>query len=264
MLPEVDFCFSFLRRKSEKAVEFEKLLPIAPYLVLPKIMWLRKNIDFGNVYKIIHENDFIVFKLTNEIVTSPNIAGKAHADLKSNRYISEIYGDVDVSSDLMPLIKKPIGNIVGYITKEVSNSIGIPAGTSVVNGLTDASASDVATGTLTPGQANASIGTTLTLHSVVREAVPDPGGHFYYKVYLKNTYLAGGATNAGTLPLDALSKLLRIPLLKLDEMAEKITVGCNDLIAQPEWIGTRIPKSYPHVRGAFMGINEKIYSWSPL
>jgi len=248
-----------LKRKSKKAVEFEKFLPIAPYLVIPKILWLKKNIDFKNVYKILHENDFIVFKLTNEVVTSLNIAGKAHVDIRENRYISEIYEDVDIDINLMPPIK-PIGDIIGYITEKAYNETGIPAGTPVVNGMTDASASDVATGTLTIGQANANIGTTLTLHAVVKEIVPDIAHRFYFKAYIGGAYLAGGATNAGTLPLDALSKLFGIPLTALDKMAEKVPAGCDGLLAQPEWVGIRVPRSYPHVSGFFMNINEKNFT----
>jgi xylulokinase len=248
-----------LKRRSKKAVEFEKFLPIAPYLVVPKIMWLKKNIDFKNVYKILHENDFVVFKLTNEVVTSPNIAGKAHADMRGNRYISEIYEDVDIDLNLMPTIK-PIGDIISCVTEKASRETGIPVNTPVVNGITDASASDVATGTLTLGQANANIGTTLTLHAIVKEVVPDFACRFYYKAYIGDSYLAGGATNAGTLPIDALSTLLGITLSDLDKMAEKVPVGCNGLLAQPEWVGIRVPRSYPHVSGFFININEKNFT----
>jgi sugar (pentulose or hexulose) kinase len=208
------------------------------------------------VDRILHENDFIVFKLTDKIATSANIAGKAHVDFQRSRYVEEIYDDVEVSLDLMAPIR-PIGEVIGYVTEEASDETGIPAGIPVVNGMTDASAGDVATGTLKPGQANINIGTTLTLHAVVKEAIPDAHNRFYYKAYLDHNCLAGLATNAGTLPLDAISRLLKIPLGQLEREARKIPFGCDGLLAQPEWIGIRSLRNYPNVRGFFVNVDER-------
>ncbi|MFB0568294.1 MAG: FGGY-family carbohydrate kinase, partial [Nitrososphaeria archaeon] len=138
-----------------------------------------------------------------------------------------------------------------------SSETGLPEGIPVINGLTDGSAGDVATGTLHPGQANATIGTTLILHAVVKDPMPDSRRRFYYKTYFGNSFLAGGATNAGTLPLDAVAQLLRLSIAELNELARSIPPGCDGLIAQPQWVGTRVPETYPHARGFFAGLDEK-------
>ncbi|MDH5703291.1 MAG: FGGY family carbohydrate kinase, partial [Aigarchaeota archaeon] len=239
-----------LRRKSARAREFEVYLPIAPYLAIPKIMWLRRNIDFSKVQKVLHESDFISYKLTGQICTSSNVAGKSHADLKGDRYVEEIYEDVKIDVNLLPPIRS-IGEVVGTVSGQASEETGLPEGVPVINGLTDGSSGDIATGTLTPGQANATIGTTLILHAVVENPVPDFKRRFYYKTYFVDSFLAGGATNAGTLPLDAIAQLLRLSITELNELARSVPPGCNGLIAQPQWVGTRVPESYPHVKGFF-------------
>jgi len=249
-----------LKKVSEAARKYEIFLPIAPYLVIPKIMWLRNNFEkFDKIYKIVHENDFFSMLFTDEIATSPNIAGKSHADIVTGQYIKEIYDDVNIDLDLMPKIM-PVGSIIGFVTEKASKLTGVPEGIPVINGVTDSSAGDVATGTLDIGVVNVNIGTTLVVHGVVDKVEPDIKKRIYYKSFFENMYLVGGATNAGTIPLDTLSKLLKKSLDELEELASKVPPGSDGLIAQPQWIGTRIPESNPNMLGFFINITEKNFT----
>ncbi len=235
---------------------FASFLPMAPYLVLPKIIWLKRNLPcFNKVHMILHESDFIVARLAGVAVTSPNVAGKAHALLEGSGYHEDVYREAGVSLSIMPPIR-PIGEIVGYITREASRKFGLPEGIPVVNGVTDASACDIAAGVVEPGQANITMGTTITLHGAVDKPMPDAEGRFYYKAYVNRLFLAGGAMNAGTLPLDAVARAFSMSLEKATKLAEQAPPGCDGLIAQPEWTGTRVPKSRPWIKGFLAGITE--------
>jgi len=173
-----------LRAKSKSAREYESILPIAPYLVIPKIMWLRNHFPrFNEIYKITHENDFYSMLLTREIATSPNIAGKSHVDIMKEKYIEEAYLDVGIDIDIMPEVR-PVGDVIGYVTKKASEKTGLPEGIPVINGVTDSSAGDIATGTLDVGVLNTTIGTTLVVHGIVDKISPDPLKRIYYKAYL--------------------------------------------------------------------------------
>ncbi|MEM2848652.1 MAG: FGGY-family carbohydrate kinase, partial [Candidatus Bathyarchaeia archaeon] len=165
------------------------------------------------------------------------------------------YEDVDVPVDFMPELK-PIGSIVGCVTESAALETGLPSGILVVNGVTDASAGDITSGAIKAGQANATIGTALTVHVVVDRTVPDALQRFYYKTYVNNLFLAGGFTNAGTTALDTMSRLLGKSLVELTDMARKVLPGCEGLIACTEWYGVRVPKTYPSVRGFFIGLSE--------
>lgn len=245
-----------LRKNSPKAREFESFLPITPQLVLPKIMWMKKHYEFyRRVHKILHESDYIVYKLTGIFASSSNTAGKSHALLDSLKYLEEAYEDVDVPVDFMPELK-PIGSIVGHVTENAALETGLPSGIPVVNGVTDASAGDITSGAIKAGQANATIGTALTVHVIVDKPVPDALQRFYYKTYVNNLFLAGGFTNAGTTALDTTSKLLGKNLAELTDMARKIPPGCEGLIACTEWYGVRVPKTHPSVKGFFIGLSE--------
>jgi len=246
-----------LRKKSPTAKNYEVFLPIAPYLVVPKIMWLKKNmLDFTKVSAILHENDFFSAILTGEIATSSNTAGKSHVDVRTREYLKEVYEEVGINIDLMPPIK-PIGREIGQLKEEIAELIGVQAGIPVFNGVTDSSAGDISTGTLKPGQTNVTIGTTLVVHAVVDRPVPDPKKRIYYKTYVERAFLTGGATNAGTISMDAIAALVGKTVEELNMEAEEVPAGCEGIIAQPQWMGARVPENNPNVRGFFIGITEK-------
>jgi xylulokinase len=146
---------------------------------------------------IVNEADYIQAMLTGEICISPSIAGKAHVDIKSGQYIEEIFDDGELDLSLVPPIR-PVGFVLGRVTEQASRDTGIKKGALVANGITDATAADLATGTLAVGQVNVSIGSSLVVHAVTNTASPDQAKRIYYKSYVDGKILAGGATDAGT------------------------------------------------------------------
>lgn len=246
----------YVGQESSIARDYEGCLPLDPCLVIPKILWMRSHLaSFGNVENILSEGDFVQMKLTDRVCTSPNVAGKAHVDIISGDYLEELYEDLKIHTDLLPRIK-PIGALVGQISESCSRQTKLPEKAVVINGVTDSTASDIATGTLSIGQLNASIGTSLVVHAVAGSPIPDRAKRIYYKSYVEGKTLAGGATDAGTLPMTNLSRLLGKTLQELNFEAERVPAGCEGLIAQPQWIGSRVPDHNPNVRGFFAGITE--------
>ncbi|MGQ9720054.1 MAG: FGGY-family carbohydrate kinase [Candidatus Jordarchaeum sp.] len=240
--------------------KFQEILPVDASLVLPKCLWLLKNLDTSEkIFKFLHENDFFTMKLCDNIVTSPNIASKSHIDPSTFNFHFKILKELGFNQDYLPVVA-PIGDIVGYVTSEASRATGIPADTPVINGVTDASAGDIATGTIEVGDVNVNIGTTLVVHAVVNKIIPDRKNRVYYKPYLEENFLVGGATNAGSLSLDSLCSLVDKEFSVLEREAENIPTGCEGLIAQSEWLGTRIPDHNPRVRGFLVGITKKNFT----
>ena len=249
-----------LRKKSESAREFEKFLPINSRLVLPKLMWLKENLrEFRNAGQVLHEGDYLTYMLSGSVATSANTAGKSHALLDKPGYLEEAYTDVGIPVELMPEIR-PIGSVIGHVSSKGEEETGIPAGTPIANGVTDATAGDVTSGVVEPGQAGITIGTALTAHIVVDRLSPDPERRFYYKVYLEGKYLAGGFTNAGTTAIDSMARVLGVGLQELTEQASKVPPGSNGLLACSELYGVRVPRDYPNVRGFMIGLSERNFT----
>jgi sugar (pentulose or hexulose) kinase len=232
-------------------------MPLDASLATPKILWLKRNMpNFREVKLILNETDYVQAKLTSEVYTSPSIAGKMHVDVRSGEYLKEIFRDIEIDPTLLPPVR-PIGSVVGGVTRRAWQESGITNGALLVNGVTDATAADIATGTLGEGQVNISIGTSLVAHAVVVNVVPDHEKRIYYKAYVDGRLLAGGATDAGTLPLSALARLLGRTVQELDSMAATVPPTCDGLLAQPQWIGSRIPYHNSRVRGFFVGITDR-------
>jgi xylulokinase len=247
----------YILETSTAAREYEAYLPLDPYLVLPKILWMRSHLaEFGKIDRILNEGDFIQMKLTGKICTSPNVAGKAHVDIRSGDYLRDLYEDLEIDVGLLPPLK-PIGEVVGGISQSCAHETDLSENVVVINGVTDSTASDVATGTSNVGQLNVSIGTSLVVHAVADSPIPDYMKRIYYKAYLEGRFLAGGATDAGTLPMSSLSRLTGKTLQELDAEAAKVAAGCEGLLAQPQWIGSRVPDRNPNVRGFFIGMTDR-------
>jgi xylulokinase len=248
---------SYIREKSADALAYEHLLPLDASLATPKILWLKRNMpNFSEAKTVLNETDYIQAKLSGEVCTSPSIAGKAHVDVRSGRYLEKVFDDIGISLTLLPRIQ-PIGYALGTVTKSASLETGIAEGAEVANGLTDATAADLASGAIAEGQVNLSIGTSLVAHAVTRVALPDYEKRIYHKSYVDGMFVAGGATDAGTLPLTNLARFLGKSVQELDNLAVQVPPACDGLLAQPQWIGSRIPLRNPKIRGFFVGVTEQ-------
>jgi sugar (pentulose or hexulose) kinase len=246
-----------VREVSAEARAYEPYLPLDASLAIPKILWLMSHVsNFSKIAAVLNETDYLQAKLTGEVFTSPSVAGKAHVDVRSGEYIDGILRDVGINPAILPQIR-PIGVIIGEVTEQANGETGIASGASVANGVTDATAADISTGALMEGQVNISIGTSLVAHVVASKALPDSKKRIYYKSYVDGKIVAGGATDAGTLPLESLAKLLGKRVHELDDLAARAPPSCDGLLAQPQWIGSRIPYNNPKIRGFFVGLTEQ-------
>jgi len=248
---------SYIREKSADAVAYEPFLPIDASLATPKILWLKRNMpNFSEVKTVLNETDYIQAKLSGVVCTSPSIAGKAHVDVRSGRYLETVFDDIGISTSLLPPIQ-PIGHVVGTVTESAHLETGIARSAEVANGLTDATAADLASGAVAEGQVNLSIGTSLVAHVVTHSTHPDHDKRIYHKSYVDGMFVAGGATDAGTLPLTNLARFLGMTVQELDGLAGQVPPTCEGLLAQPQWIGSRIPERNPKIRGFFVGLTEQ-------
>jgi sugar (pentulose or hexulose) kinase len=67
----------------------------------------------------------------------------------------------------------------------------------VASGMTDGCASQVASGAVSPGQWNTTIGTTLVIKGVTKQEVIDPAGTIYNHRHPAGHWMPGGASNTG-------------------------------------------------------------------
>ncbi len=129
---------------------------------LPKMRWFLNQYPAyaSQLYKFIHASDFITGRLCGEYgVTDYTNAMKSGYDLHHDEWPEYISTQIGIREEWLQEVK-PSGEPVGIIKPELAQDWGLPSAVIVTTGMTDGCASQVASGAVSPGQWNTTIGTT--------------------------------------------------------------------------------------------------------
>lgn len=166
---------------------------------LVKLLWLVRNRPevAAAAHRFLHPADFLVGKLTGSFdCTDTSNALKSGVDLLSGTWPAFIEDRLGIPLSKLPRVFRP-GEKVGEISVEAAQETGLPAGTPVVAGVSDGTASFLASGASAVGDWNLTLGTTLAIRGVSRKLVRDPLGRIYCHRHPDGHWLPGGASNAG-------------------------------------------------------------------
>lgn len=161
---------------------------------LAKLLHLQQQFDLTNNVKLLHQADWINFKLGAELaVTDYNNALKTGYDAVNlcwPEWLKQL-----VPETALPKVVSP-GTIIGQLSATLSEQFNLENIPNIVAGTTDSLAAVLATGIDKPGQAVTSLGSTLVLKLLSDQPLfkPDYG---IYSHRLGNKWLVGGASNSG-------------------------------------------------------------------
>ncbi|MGB3509616.1 MAG: FGGY-family carbohydrate kinase [Microcoleaceae cyanobacterium] len=167
---------------------------------LAKLLWLIKNVPLQDeIYYFLHQADWLGFLLHGNLgVSDYHNALKLGYDVGNLSYPEWLINFV--SSEVKEKIRLPDvvtpGAVVGNVTAEVANSLGLSDECVVCAGTTDSIAAFLASGATTPGEAVTSLGSTLVLKLLSRTRVDD-AKYGIYSHRLGDLWLVGGASNTG-------------------------------------------------------------------
>ena len=173
---------------------------------LPKMIWFLKNFPakIEQLGRFIHAADFIIGKLSgNFSVTDPTNALKSGFDVRTMEWPAYLVEKLPLKKEWLQQ-HKPSGTPAGIIQHELASKLGLSPKTIITTGMTDGCASQVASGAVNPGDWNTTIGTTLVVKGVTRQAINDPSGALYCHRHPEGYWMPGGASNTGA---DWVSKL---------------------------------------------------------
>ncbi|HOC02158.1 MAG TPA: FGGY-family carbohydrate kinase [Candidatus Ratteibacteria bacterium] len=166
---------------------------------LAKILWVKENMPevFSRVKRVVHATDYLIGKLSGNFCVSDytNVL-KTGYDLIDGAWPGEIESIFGIPVEILPEVVSP-GAVIGVVSVGCSEETGLPPGIPVVAGMTDGCASQVSTGTVTPGDWNSTLGTTLVIKGVTKEILKDPFGRIYSHRHPDGYWLPGGASNTG-------------------------------------------------------------------
>ncbi len=192
----------------------------------------------------IHASDFLVGKLSGNYHTTDytNVL-KSAFDLEKLEWPSFVSDEIGIKESWLQKVV-PSGTVIATLLPHLSQKWGIGE-ISVVVGMTDGCATQMASGAVKPGTWNTTIGTTLVIKGVTKNNVIDPLGRLYSHRHPEGFWMPGGASNTGA---DWISMEFSEGLDQLNAEAETL-VPTHEL-AWPLWQeGERYPIMAPQARG---------------
>lgn len=230
----------------------------------PKILWIKEHEPevYEQAAYFLTSQSFLVARLTGEVVMDHGTAGYFHPLYNLRRLRWDLTWCEDlVSEQRLPRLAWAT-DVAGQVTAAASDETGIPVGTPVIVGTTDAPAEAVSSSVVEPGDMMLMYGSSTYLIQMLDEPAPSPVLWSAPYVFPDSYVLAAGTSTAGTLThwlADLLD--LRAPSGSTAEMfaalvalAQESPPGARGLLVLPYFSGERTPIHDPASRGIIAGL----------
>ncbi len=213
---------------------------------LSKMVWFVETYPekVAGIHRWIHASDYITGMLCGRFdVTDYTNALKSGFDVARLRWPDYLTAELPLQRGWFQEVV-PSGTPVAGLHNTWARRWGIPRA-QVVAGMTDGCASQVASGAVSPGEWNTTIGTTLVIKGVTEQAIHDPEGRLYSHRHPDGYWMPGGASNTGA---DWITTDFGTDLQPLDAAAAGLIP--TGLLAWPlKQTGERFPFVAPDAQG---------------
>jgi sugar (pentulose or hexulose) kinase len=213
---------------------------------LSKMVWFVRHFpeESLRIKTWIHATDYIIGKLCGNFETTDfTNALKSGFDVSEARWPAYIHEQLPLKKEWLQHVV-PSGTVIGTLVPHLAEKLGIRE-IQVVAGMTDGCASQVASGAVSPGDWNTTIGTTLVVKGVTTREIKDPLGRLYSHRHPQGYWMPGGASNTGA---DWITTRFKDRLVELNQAAAKLIP--TSFIAYPLLqAGERFPFISAEARG---------------
>jgi sugar (pentulose or hexulose) kinase len=205
---------------------------------LAKLLYLQQNSDIPKDAALLHQADWINFKLGASLgISDHNNALKAGYDPVQQCWPEWINSLTDPS--ILPKVVAP-GTVIGELSNTLCQKFKLNAAPNIVAGTTDSIAGLLATGAHNVGDAVTSLGSTLVVKLINNTPIfiPEQG---IYSHRLGDKWLVGGASNTGGAVLKHY-----FDSQQLEQLSNKITLDATPVDYYPLLTaGERFPINDP-------------------
>ena len=270
----------FDQRSLPQAIKMEKILginkvfkisglEINPIFSVPKIMWIRENAPeaYVRTTKWLSMTDYIIFKLTGEIISNYSIASRTMAlDVTRMIWSEELLDAVGIDSNLFPDLKSS-GVVVGKVNKNAAKETGLLSGTLVVNGGHDHFCGSLVSGVLLGNRVLDSSGTAESISAILKQKTPPTSKYYGFRIgrYLdpEFIYAVGGIIASGgaidwfkgrIASLSDWDKPGNISYDIINRKAKETSLGAKGLLFLPHLRGGGAPNWDPTSHGVLIGL----------
>lgn len=245
--------------------------PAACYTIF-KIMWYKNNEPeiFNKTYKILGTKDYINYKLTGEMKTDYSYAsGSGVYNLKNWNYEENFINASGIPDGMLPDIV-PSTSVLGEISMEAAEIMGLSAKVKVVCGGVDNSCVALGAKNIEDGRVYTSLGSSAWIAVSSEQPVLDLKAKPYVFAHVIPNMFTSAVSifSAGTsftwirdnICEDLIAKAKeenKDPYALMDILAEEAPVGSNKLLFNPSLAGGTSQDASINLRGAYMGIDLK-------
>lgn len=243
--------------------------PPLPNFTITKLLWMREHEPelYGRIDQILLPKDYVRYRMTDRIAMEvTDASGTLLLDVAHRRWSEEICNATGIPFAWLPELHEAT-DVVGQVTAEAAQLMGVSAGVPVVAGAADQAAGAIGLGILQPGVVSAVFGTSGVVLTATDTPVRDPAGRLHTFCHASEnlwytmgvTQAAGGSlqwygrrladaerTVAGQLNVD--------PYTVMMQEAEQAPAGSEGLLFLPYLMGERTPHLNPDARGGWLGL----------
>ena len=232
--------------------------PVQPGYTWPKILWYRENRPevFGKTEKILQSNSYIVYRMTGEITQDLSQGyGLACFDMRKGCWDDGMCETLGIPRKILPEIF-PCHQIVGKLTKEAAEQMGLAEGIPVAAGGLDAACGTLGAGVVSPGQTQEQGGQAGGMSICIDRYAADPRLILGFHVVPGRWLLQGGTTGGGG-ALKWLRETMcpELSFAEMSSLAETAESGSGGVTFLPYMAGERSPIWNPDACGVFFGLN---------
>ncbi len=234
-----------------------------------KMLWIKDNLPeiYNKAYKVLHAKDYIIYKLTGNLVTDySDASGMNLFDINSKEWSDDIINALGINKAILPDAHAST-DIAGTITAKAAAEIELLQGTPVVTGGGDGSCAAVGAGVVEEGKAYNVVGSSSWIALATEKPVYDDKMRTFNWVHLDpNMYSPCGTMQTAGYSLNWLKNTLCDmevmeagqkgvnPYSIIDNKVLNSPPGANSLLFLPYLLGERSPRWNPDAKGAFIGL----------
>jgi xylulokinase len=235
-----------------------------------KILWYRDHEPemFGRIDKVIGTKDYVNYRLTGRLATDYSYAsGCGVYDLLGWKYSDDLLAASGLSRDLMPRIV-PSTDVLGNLTREAAQALGLPQDVLVACGGVDNSCMALGARCFREGRVYASLGSSMWIaDSSSKPLLEDHCKPYVFTHVTPGQFASAMAIFSGGTSLrwvrdqlcanltDQAKREGRDPYDVMTELAETSPAGSNKLLFNPSLAGGSSLDASPAIRGAFLGLD---------
>jgi len=229
-----------------------------------KLRWMQANEPelFDRTARFVAIKDWIIHKLTGQWVTDICIAsGTGLLNLHSQNWHPEALKLAEIYEHQLPTLAPP-HQIIGHLTANGADILGLPAGLPVIPGGGDGGMANIGAGGALPGSVVVTVGTSGAVRITCDQPLLDAQQRIWCYVLTKNLWYAGGAINNGGQAVETIRRLFFGDAQKsqgfdaLFEAAAQVHAGADGVMLLPYFNGERNPHWRPDLRASLLGLTS--------